>query len=302
MENHPALPGLIVDFDVFTQKNQKESAIPELLSDRAVMQGKLEIASNILHDIGNAVVGFGSYITRIKRSLEQNNPENLQKLTDFFAAQQTAIAVTIGEAKAGAAIKMLMGITEAQKITQEEIRKSITEQLHIISHIQEILNIQRQYANGQGSQERKPVNMRGIITDCISMLLASIEKRGISISINVPESLPVINGDRTRLMQVILNLLKNSIEAIDMTAAEKNISLTVNLHAEELILTVQDNGHGFDEATGKQLFERGFTTKSSGSGLGLDSCRAIIGSHNGTITITSEGLGKGALTVIKFKI
>jgi signal transduction histidine kinase len=293
---------IIVGFDDYTQKSQKERAILQLVADKAVMQGKFEIASNILHDIGNAVVGFGTYITRIKRSLEQNNPENLQKLTDFYAAQQKVMAAAIGEAKADAAIKMLSGITEAQKNCQEEIRKSVTEQLHIITHIQDILNIQRQYANGQESQERKPVQLRSIITDCMSMLLASIDKRGIKISVNIPDSLPVINGDRTRLMQVVLNILKNSIEAIDMNAPEKNISLTVSTHDDRLILKAEDNGHGFDAVTGKQLFERGFTTKASGSGLGLSSCKTIIESHDGTINMTSEGFGKGALTTIEFKI
>jgi len=293
---------ILLGFDDLTQKVQQDSAIHQLIADKTILQGKAEIAANILHDIGNAVVGFGSYITRIRRSLEQSNAENLQKLTDFFSGQQTAIATVIGEAKAGAAVKMLSGIAEGQKNSQEEINKSITEQLHIITHIQEILNIQRQYANSQEAPERKPLNIRGIITDCMSMLFASIEKRGIRVSVNIPESLPVISGDRTRLMQVILNLVKNSIEAIDISAPEKNISLTIHIQDGELILKVQDDGHGFDEATGGQLFQRGFTTKASGSGLGLDSCRSIIENHNGTIHISSEGFGKGALTIIRFKI
>jgi signal transduction histidine kinase len=134
------------------------------------------------------------------------------------------------------------------------------------------------------------------------MVYASIEKRAINISMNVPEVLPVIRGDRTRLMQVILNIIKNSIEAIDITASEKVIQLCLGIREDRLVLQIKDNGHGFDEATGKQLFERGFTTKASGSGLGLHSCRSIIESHDGTIEITSEGFGHGALTTITFKI
>ena len=82
-------------------------------------------------------------------------------------------------------------------------------------------------------------------------------------------NLPVIKGDRTKLMQVILNVLKNSIEAIDIYAVEKSISINITSHTDFLILQIQDSGKGFDEATGKKLFTRGFTTKSSGTGLGL---------------------------------
>jgi signal transduction histidine kinase len=293
---------IIVGFDDFTHKNQRERAIQELISDRAVMQGKFEIASNILHDIGNAMVGFGSYITRIKRSLEQNNLENLQKLVDFFEKQQSGMSTLIGEAKAEAVVSMLGSIAEAQKQNRDELKKSVVEQLNIITHIQEILNIQRQYANGHESGERKPVKLRNIITDCMSMLFASLEKRGIAVLVDVPDKLPAVNGDRTRLMQVILNILKNSIEAIDINAEEKRIAITVAAGDGSLAVKIRDNGHGFDEATGHKLFERGFTTKASGSGLGLNSCRTIIEGHDGTITIASEGFGKGALTTINFKI
>jgi signal transduction histidine kinase len=293
---------IIVGFDDITQKWQKDVAIQHLLSEKAILQGKFEIASNILHDIGNALVGFGSYINRIKRSLEQNNPDNLQKLTDFVTAQQQSLTTAFGDAKSGALIQMLGSLTDAHKNTHGEIRKSVGEQLNIITHIQEILNIQRQYTSGHETQEKNPVNLRSIVNDCMSMVMSSIEKRGIEVTVSAPEKIPVIKGDRTRLMQVILNILKNSIEAIDIYAAEKKIAFTISTQADILVLEVKDNGHGFDKGTATHLFERGFTTKASGSGIGLSSCRSIIESHDGKINISSEGFGKGALTTIQFKI
>jgi len=293
---------IIVSFDDVTEKNQKEKAMLQLASDRAVMQGKFEIASNVLHDIGNAVVGFGSYITRIKRTLEENKTDNLHKLSSFFETQQKMMAEALGKDKAEAVIGMLKGITESQKNSQEDIRKSINEQLRIITHIQEILNIQRLYLSGHENIEKHPIHLRSIINDCMSMLLASIEKRGIKVTVSVPEKLPTIEGDHTRLMQVILNILKNSIEAIDITAAEKTISLEVKACPGSLMLQVKDNGSGFDEETGKKLFVRGFTTKASGTGLGLVNCRTITEAHEGTIDLVSDGFGKGTLTTLKFKV
>src|SRR6266487_4281323 len=293
---------IFVGFDDITESRLKENAIMQLIADKAVAQGKYEIASNVLHDIGNAVVGFGSYLNRIKRSLEHNNPENLQKLTGFFTAQQPVLTTIIGDVKASAVVNMLTGITDIQKKNQEEINKSVKEQFSIINHIQEILNIQRQYLNGHSTLERKPTNLCAIINDCMSMLYASIEKRAISVSINIPENLPEIKGDRTKLMQVILNILKNSIEAIDANAEEKRISITAKINDASIALQVKDTGHGFDEETGKKLFVRGFTTKASGTGLGLNNCRIIIESHEGAIGITSDGFGKGAVTTLEFKI
>ncbi|MEO5563870.1 MAG: ATP-binding protein [Chitinophagaceae bacterium] len=270
--------------------------------DKAVAQGKFEIASDVMHDIGNAVVGFGSYLTRIRRLQDQDKLENLQGLAHFFTENKEIIATGFGEAKAGALIKMLAGIALTQRSNQEEVSESISEQLNIITHIQEILNIQRQYISGHESQERKPVNLNTIINDSISMVFASIDKLDIGVSLEIAPDLPIIKGDRTKLMQAILNILKNSIEAIDKNSSVKTISLNAFTKVDELILQIKDSGGGFDESTANQLFQRGFSTKLSGSGLGLYNCRSIIESHEGTIAITSEGPGRGSVTTLGFKI
>lgn len=292
----------IIGFDDVTEKCQRDKAILQLVLEKTVTQGKFEIASNVLHDIGNAVVGIGSYLNRIRRILEKENGDNLKNLAAFFSAQEANLVNCFGAQKAGAIITMLNSLTEAQNDNQEEIRKSVKEQLNIITHIQEILTIQRQYLSGNETQENQSTNLRGIVKDCISMLLASFEKRGITVSLDIPADLPPVEGNRTRLMQVMLNIFKNSMEAIDLNASQKNIFLRAYKDNDWLILLMQDSGHGFDTVTGKQLFTRGFTTKASGTGLGLSHCRSIIESHGGTIDISSDGFGKGALITIKFKI
>lgn len=293
---------ILLSFEETTEKTRKERLLKQAILEKNVLQGKFEIASNVLHDIGNAVVGFSSYLTRIKRLLETDHSENLQNLVGFFEQQRAAVSAAIGDAKSDAVVKILSGIAQTQRSNQSDISKSITEQQHIITHIQEILNIQRQYINGTSRHEEKPVSLTSILNDCMSMLYASLNKRDITISQNIPDEVPLIKGDRTKLMQVILNLLKNSIEAIDIYAVDKTISVTLINHTDALVLQIKDSGKGFDEETGKKLFTRGFTTKSSGSGLGLDHCRAILESHQACIDITSEGTGKGALTNIKFNL
>jgi PAS domain S-box-containing protein len=270
--------------------------------EKAVAQGKFEIAADVMHDVGNAVVGFGSYLTRIRRMQEENHPANLESLAEYLNVQHPALTSALGEEKATAVIKMMKGISLTQKTNQEEMNKTIEDQFNIIGHIQEILNIQRQYISGRESQERKPVNLRSLVTDAVSMLNGTLDKMAISVSSDMPLSLPHIRGDRTKLMQVILNLLKNSIEAIDKDAANKNISISAEACPEKLAIQIRDNGAGFDPSVSGQLFRRGFTTKSAGTGLGLYNCRSILESHDGCINITSEGKGKGTLATINFKV
>ncbi len=284
-------------------KRQKEALERQVvILDKAVAQGKFEMASDVLHDIGNAIVGFGSYLTRVRRLLDQEKPENLEKLAGFFGDQQPAMVTAIGEAKADAVVKMLIGTAQTQKTNQEEMSRSITEQLNIINHIQEILHIQRQYISGKETQERKPVNIRTVINDSLSMLFSSIEKNVVAVSLAIPEGLPLIKGDRTKLMQLTLSLLKNSLEAIDAQAPEKSISIRAQRQEDQLIIAIEDSGAGFDKETSSRFFERGFTTKFSGAGLGLYNCLSIVESHEASIELTSKGRNKGALATIRFKL
>ncbi|RZA03966.1 MAG: PAS domain S-box protein [Sphingobacteriaceae bacterium] len=272
--------------------------------EKAIAQGKFEIASEVLHDIGNALVGFGSYLNRINRAIELNNLDTVKNLAAFLKAQHAALATAIGTDKANALVTLTENLANTQSTNQQEIATSMTELLNIISHIQEILNIQRQFVrdHGSGSHERKPVNIANLIDNCRSMLFASMDRKGIQLKINVQPGLPIIKGDHTKLMQVILNVLKNSVEAIHVDTPEKQITVAAAAADEGIVLVVTDNGQGFTAETGSRFFERGFTTKKTGTGLGLYNCKSIIESHGGTFSIKSDGPGLGAVTTIKLEV
>jgi len=271
--------------------------------EKALAQGKFEIASEVLHDIGNALVGFGSYLSRINRAFGKNNIDSIKNLSLFIQGQQTAIASAIGLDKANAMIAVAEGIANTQTENNNEIGASINELLNIVTHIQDILNIQRQFVTGHGGKhQRKPVNLVNIIDDCRAMLLASFEKKGIQFKTSIKQGDYIISGDHTKLMQVILNVLKNSLEAIEVDAPVKNISVSLKGTDNLIELQIVDNGSGFDKETGSRLFKRGFTTKKDGTGLGLYNCKSIIESHAGSFEIDSRGLGHGACTTIKFRL
>ena len=293
---------IIVTIDDITLRIIEEEALKKAEQDKAVAQGKYEIASEVLHDIGNAIVGFSTYLTRFGRLLDGNNLNKLDSVVQFLNQQQTAIATAIGETKANALVAMLSGISTSSTEKQTEMQHAVQEQLRIIQHIQDILNIQRQYMLGREVVERKPVNLNEIIDDCKAIINANLERKNIHMDIVASAPAIEIRGDRTKLMQVILNILKNSIEAIPETATVKDIEITLSEEGERVKLIITDTGKGIEQDILERLFTRGFTTKDQGSGLGLYNCRSIIRSHSGSITIQSEGEGKGSKTIIEFKI
>jgi ligand-binding sensor domain-containing protein/signal transduction histidine kinase len=282
------------------QKKKLEDQVTKLL-DRAVAQGKHELASEILHDIGNAIIGFSSYITRMKRLLEGNTVQSLSSLAGFFRDNRAPLAGAIGEDRAGAVITLVDGLARTQKETQEEMNKVVTDQYTTTLRIQEILHIQRQYLTGQDSQDRKPVHLEKVISDAIAMLSATFQKNDITVDFQPGKEPFVIKGDRTRLMQLALNVLKNSIEAMEATKGERVIHIRLLRRDKDLHIQVRDTGIGFDEQTAEKLFVRGFSTKASGGGVGLYQCKTILDSHNGSLVLASEGPGKGCLATVIFQ-
>ncbi len=104
--------------------------------------------------------------------------------------------------------------------------------------------------------------------------------------------------DRTQLVRVVTNLVKNGIQAIPEEAIP-NILVAVGLEGEEIFITVTDNGVGVSEENKPKVFEPKFTTKTSGMGLGLAMVKNIVETYKGNITFTSE-LGEGTVFKVTF--
>jgi two-component system, NtrC family, nitrogen regulation sensor histidine kinase NtrY len=107
--------------------------------------------------------------------------------------------------------------------------------------------------------------------------------------------------DRTQLIRIITNLVKNAIQSIPDEQVEKLVMVTVNEENDDVLIMVKDNGTGIDTENREYIFEPKFTTKNSGMGLGLGIIKNIIENYKGTITFESE-LGKGTTFIVTLPI
>jgi signal transduction histidine kinase len=99
------------------------------------------------------------------------------------------------------------------------------------------------------------------------------------------ETIPEVLADRVQLRQVMLNLMNNAVEA--MTSIDVSTRLlhlkTERDESQNIVITVQDSGPGIDPQNIKRIFDRFFSTKTHGMGMGLAICRSIIEAHNGRL-------------------
>lgn len=274
--------------------------------ENALQQGRIEMSNNMMHDIGNALTGISACTT--KPQTEKNWPEidSLKKLGSLFASKEKELVEIFGEEKEKSLISFIEALSESFQSRNARYIEFCEKISHAIGHISSILELQKYYLKEKTTSFPTVLVVRKLIEDALIILSSSLEKRKIAVKITTDGSNPSISGDQTRLMRMLLNIIKNIYEAFDgvdsKSGRKLEINLTSDMKSKEVKIVFSDNGGGFSMENGNKLFERGFSTKPTGSGIGLHECRAIVDSHGGTITISSKGENAGSQTVINIPL
>jgi signal transduction histidine kinase len=282
---------------------QAEKEAQAAHEEAAIQAGKAEIAASILHDIGNAITGVGSSAAKLNAMGKWPEISHIHRLKDLFAAHSPQLDQALGAGKGAALIQFLTAVEEGLQRQADTIQSIGHQLLEVSSHVREILNLQRQYARGKGIGERAPIRPADLIDDAFVMLGRGFEKREIRVTRAIPYSLPLIAGDKTKLIQVFVNLLKNAAEAYDELEDPRARVFDIQVKQVEeqakLVFRFSDNATGIAPARLEEIFSKGETSKSQGSGLGLYNCKQIIESHGGQIWAECLDSGPGTRFVIQ---
>ncbi|PHV12440.1 sensor histidine kinase [Chitinimonas sp. BJB300] len=131
---------------------------------------------------------------------------------------------------------------------------------------------------------REPCDLNTIALDALELLDSDAHARDVRIRRDLAEDMPQIQADRVLLGQVMVNLLRNAVDACSEQPPERrDVLLQTRYQADTVQLTVYDRGHGITPASGDRLFEAFYTTKPLGMGIGLNICRSIIEQHHGQL-------------------
>jgi len=145
-------------------------------------------------------------------------------------------------------------------------------------------------------RKRVPLSVNELIEEVLSLVEAELQARHIAVQTTLTETNLELLADRVQLRQVILNLIKNAIEAMTLVADSSRIlHLKTEVDgSQNIMVTVHDSGTGIDPENIEKIFNQFFTTKTQGLGMGLAICRSIIESHNGRIW-AEAGVHQGSL-------
>jgi signal transduction histidine kinase len=144
---------------------------------------------------------------------------------------------------------------------------------------------------GRVDQADQSIDINEIIVGVIESLRGQLKDRGVATHQELTADLPIVQGDRRQLREVVFNLINNAIEAMDITTNRNRVlHVRTEVHGRESItVAIKDSGPGIDPSKLEEIFGAFVTTKARGTGLGLAICRMIVEHHGGKITALSDG-------------
>jgi two-component system, LuxR family, sensor kinase FixL len=194
-------------------------------------------------------------------------------------AHELAQPLTSASNSIEAAVKMLKAVPDQKA---REARSALAHASRSVQRGGELLKRLRSFV-GKGRVQPETQDLAAIVSDAGVLMLPLAQQRGVEIEFELGNRAQWVSADAVQIQQVLINLIRNAIEAIG-DAPERRIRVsTAALSSQQVEVRVEDSGPGLDPETAQRLFEPFHTSKSEGLGVGLSICRTIVEAHGGTI-------------------
>ncbi len=145
------------------------------------------------------------------------------------------------------------------------------------------------------SKHRSTADINSLIHEAVSLCIAELKQNCIKLTFELENNLPPINVDHVQIEQVIINLIRNSVDALKTLPAKHQHQITIHSRLtlnDSIQVRVKDNGPGLDHEQQQKILTPFYTTKTDGMGMGLSISRSLIEAHDGTLHFNSQP-GKG---------
>jgi signal transduction histidine kinase len=275
------------------QRTQELRATQASLVDAARRAGMAEIATNVLHNVGNVLNSVNLSADLIGGMLRASKAGGFGRAVELINAHEADLGHFFTLDDKGKRLPgYLNKLVQAVGTEQAEVMAELGQLSRRIDHIKDIVATQQSYAGDTSVLES--VSVAGLLQDVVQMNEASMARHHVRIVLQVAE-LPEARLDRTRLLQILMNLLSNAKQACaGLCLDDALVTIQAQAAGGHLQIVVSDNGMGIAPEHLTLVFAHGFTTRPDGHGFGLHSCVLAAQDMGGTLVAHSEGPGRGA--------
>jgi PAS domain S-box-containing protein len=263
--------------------------------------GMAEVATNVLHNVGNILNSVNISASLVAERLRQSKAPGISRLAELLAEQGDRLGQFIAEDPRGKRVPEYMAALGEQIAADQ---RSALEELALLrenlEHIKDTVNMQQSYAKLCGVTET--VEVVDLVEDSLRLNAGAFARHGVTLHREFG-AVPLINVDKHKVLQILVNLVRNAKYACDDSGrSDKQITLRIAPVAAGVSVMVQDNGIGIPRENMSRLFQHGFTTRAAGHGFGLHSGALAAQELGGTLRAESEGEGRGACFTLELPL
>jgi PAS domain S-box-containing protein len=286
---------------------QKQAAVELEQAHQALLEtsrhsGMAEVATGVLHNVGNGLNSVNVASNMVTERIRTSKVIELNKVAALLTLHNADFAGFIARDPRGKHIPELISIVaKALQAEHADLVEEVSTITKNIEHIKEIVAMQQSFAKGRGMIE--PLDIQRLVDDAIKINAVSLERHKIAV-IQAYEEVPKVMADRHMVLQILVNLLRNSKQAMTSSTQEscRIIVRIQNNGGEFAKVSVEDNGIGIAPENLNRIFAHGFTTKKTGNGFGLHSSALAAAEMGGSVSVHSDGLETGATFTLKLPL
>jgi signal transduction histidine kinase len=307
--------GLVITLRDVTERTRLEAERAELnrrLLETSRQAGMAEVASGVLHNVGNVLNSVNVSATLATDVIEGSKVAAVAQVARLLDTNRPRLAEFLNNDPAGARVPEYLTLL-AQRLEQER-SEALAELAHLrtnIDHIREIVATQQAYARGGGAGGAGGVGMHerqqisALVEEALRITEASLIRHGVEV-VRDFQPMPPVLVERHHILQILINLITNAKQAAtDKPANDRRITISVKrgrgenagapANGSEMVLVrVADNGVGIAPENLTRVFQHGFTTRKDGHGFGLHSAALAAKAMGGSLHAESDGPGRGA--------
>jgi PAS domain S-box-containing protein len=294
--------GISRDITVLKQAQEELVVTHKRLVESSRSAGMAEVATDVLHNVGNTLNSINVSCALILDRVKQRNFGNLARIPDLLRQNAGQLELFLTSDSQGKCIPEYLELA-AQTFQEDQafLTNELTQLRRHIEHINQIVSMQQSYARVAGLEEA--LDVRQLIEDAIEINSAALDRHDVHVRREI-EPLPLIVVDKHKVLQILVNLISNAKYALS-ESGRPNKLLTVRARPELegfICLQVEDNGVGIAAENLTRIFAHGFTTRRGGHGFGLHSGALAARELGGSLNARSEGAGKGAMFTLRLPL
>lgn len=264
--------------------------------------GMAEVATGVLHNVGNILNSVNVSTTLIREKLRGSEVASLIKLGCLLQQHEADLpGFLTADPKGKLVPRFIIQLADhlgAERLLLQQEQDQLTRN---IEHIKEIVAMQQNYARVSGILER--VAIANLVDDALQINTAGLSRHGVQV-IRHYSDVPPITADKHKVLQILVNLVHNAKYALDESSRpDKRLIVSIDLNGGNCLkVTVNDNGIGIPPENLTRIFSHGFSTRKGGHGFGLHSGANAAKEMGGQLSVHSEGAGKGASFILELPL